>query len=65
MLSFGHPDVKSSLQICSIKLGLGHLAIEGSDLIGVVQSQLVKGGLHITSGQLCLGHLALKLSLLV
>ena len=46
-------------------LGLGHVAIKGCNLIGVVQSQFVEGGLHITGCQLGLGHLALKLSLLV
>ncbi len=46
-------------------LGLGHVAIEGGNLVGVVKSQLVEGGLHITSSQLGLGHLPLKLSLLV
>ena len=65
MLGLGHPDVKASLLSSGIVLGLGHVAIEGSDLIGVVKSQLVKSGLHITSGQFCFRHLALKLGLLV
>ena len=65
VFGLGHPDVKAGLLSSGIMLGLGHVAIEGGDLIGVVKSQLVKGGLHITSGQLSLGHLALKLGLLV
>ena len=65
MLSLGHPDVKASLLTGGVMLGLGHVDIEGGNLIGVVESQLVKGGLHITSGQLSLGHLALELGPLV
>ena len=65
MLGLGHPDVKASLLTGGSVLGLGHVAIKGGDLIGVVESQLVKSVLHITSGQLCLCHLAFKLSLLV
>ena len=65
VLGFGHPDVKASLLTCGIMLGLGHVAIEGGDLIGVVKSQLVKGGLHITSSQFGFGHLSFKLGLLV
>ena len=65
MLGLGHPDVKACLLTCSIMLGLGHVAIKGSNLIGVVKSQLVKGGLHITSGQLRLGHLVAEAGLLI
>ena len=65
MLGLGHPDVEASLLSSGIMLSLGHVAIEGGDLIGVVKSQLVKGGLHVTCSQFRFGHLALKLGLLV